>query len=151
MLHRAILSVALVCLCVAIPAGSRAQSAGPTPESAVAADQAIADAMLANSADQLAPLLAPDWAVVSAQGGIGSRDDMLGGIRSGVFTRKTLTLSNPRVRVYGNVALVTTHVATSGVYMQKDFDVQETQTDVLVWNNGTWTSVLLHETKYGRS
>jgi hypothetical protein len=124
-----------------------ALSSALTPESAVAADQAIADAMLANNADQLAPLLAPDWLVVNTQGRTGGRDDMLGGMRSGALTRKTLTLSNPRVRLYGNVALVTTNVATSGVFNQKDFDVQETQTDVLVWKDGAWTSVLLHETK----
>jgi hypothetical protein len=103
--------------------------------------------MLANNADQLAPLLAADWLVVNTQGRTGDRDDMLGGMRSGQITRKTLTLSNPRVRLYGDVALVTTNVATSGVLNQKDFDVQETQTDVLVWKNGVWTSVLLHETK----
>jgi ketosteroid isomerase-like protein len=125
-----------------------ALSGAPTPESAVAADQAIADAMLADNADQLAPLLAPDWLVVNTQGRTGSRDDMLDGMRSGHITRKTLTLSDPRVRMNGDVAWVTTHVATSGTLNQKDFDVQETQTDVLVWKDGVWTSVLLHETKY---
>jgi ketosteroid isomerase-like protein len=125
-----------------------ALSGAPTPESAVAADQAIADAMLADNADQLAPLLAPDWLVVNTQGRTGTRDDMLDGMRSGHITRKTLTLSNPRVRLNGDVAWVTTHVATSGTLNHKDFDVQETQTDVLVWKDGVWTSVLLHETKY---
>jgi hypothetical protein len=134
--------VMLHCLLVLL-----AIATAPTPESAVAADQAIADAMLANSPDKLAPLLADDWIVVNTQGRIGDRDDMLGGMRSGSLTRKTLTLSDPRVRLYGNVALVTTHVATSGVLNQKDFNVQETQTDVLVWKDGNWTSVLLHETK----
>jgi ketosteroid isomerase-like protein len=124
-----------------------AVATAPTPESAVAADQAIADAMLADNADQLAPLLSPDWLVVNTQGRTGTRDDMLGGMRSGHITRKTLTLSNPRVRLNGDVAWVTTHVATSGTLNQKNFDVQETQTDVLVWKDGVWTSVLLHETK----
>jgi hypothetical protein len=138
----------ILAMLLASGAASRAADTAPTPQGAVAADQAIADAMLANNADQLAPLLAPDWAVVNTQGRIGDRDDMLGGMRSGVLTRKTLTLSNPRVRLFGNTALVTTHVATSGLFNQKDFDVQETQTDVLVWKDGGWTSVLLHETKY---
>ncbi|MGB6986505.1 MAG: nuclear transport factor 2 family protein [Candidatus Aquilonibacter sp.] len=144
-------SLVLAALLAAGTVAFGAADTGPTPQGAVAADQTIATAMLANNADQLAPLLAADWAVINTQGGIGTRDDMLGGIRSGGFTRKTLTLSNPRVRLYGNVALVTTHVATSGQLDHKDFDVQETQTDVLVWKDGVWTSVLLHETKYGRT
>jgi hypothetical protein len=129
----------------------RAEELGPTPNGAIAADRAIAAAMLANSADQLASLLSDDWAVVNTQGATGRREDMLGSIRSGVLVRKTLVLSNQRVRIYGDVALVTAHVATSGQFMQKDFDIQETQTDVLVWKGGAWTSVLLHETKDSRS
>ena len=150
MMNRAIGAIVFACLLVVSAAASQAASGGPTPEGAVSADQAIAAAMLANSADRLAPLLADEWIVINTQGGVGSRDDMLGGIRSGLFTRKTLTLSNARVRLYGNVAVVTSHVATSGELMHKDFDVQETQTDVLLWKDGAWTSVLLHETKYGR-
>jgi hypothetical protein len=150
MKHRLGLSMILAALLCVSAVAARAADGGPTPEGAVAADQAIATAMLANDADALLPLLASNWAVINTQGGIGTREDLLGGMRSGMFTRKTLVLSNPRVRLYGNVALVTSHVATSGELAHKDFDVQETQTDVLVWRDGTWTSVLLHETKYGR-
>jgi hypothetical protein len=148
--HLGLSMILAALLCVSAAAG-RAADGGPASKGAVAADQAIATAMLANNADALAPLLSADWAVIDTRGGIGTRDDLLGGMRSGMFTRKTLTLSNPRVRLYGDVALVTSHVATTGKLAHKDFDVQETQTDVLVWKDGTWTSVLLHETKYGRS
>jgi hypothetical protein len=147
MMHRVGFSLMFAVLLASSTTVSQAADTAPTSEGAVAADQAIAAAMLANNADELAPLLAADWLVVNTQGRTGDRDDMLGGMRSGQITRKTLTLSNPRVRLYGDVALVTTNVATSGVLNQKDFDVQETQTDVLVWKNGVWTSVLLHETK----
>jgi hypothetical protein len=149
--NRAIIAVLLSCLCVGAPAGVRAAGTGPTLEGAVAADQAIADAMLANSAEKLAPLLADDWIVVNTQGRIASRDGLLENVRSGLFIHRTLTLSNPRVRIYGNVAVVTTHVATTGLVTHKGFNVEETQTDVLVWKDGAWTSVLLHESKYGRS
>jgi ketosteroid isomerase-like protein len=69
------------------------------------------------------------------------------GIRSGYLTRKTFEISEPRVRLYGDVALVTTKVQTAGVLQGKPFDVTERQTDVLVWKDGGWKSVLTHETK----
>jgi ketosteroid isomerase-like protein len=69
------------------------------------------------------------------------------GIKSGYLTRKTFELSEPRVRVFGNVAVITTKVRTSGMLNGKLFDVIERQTDVLQWEHGGWKSVLTHETK----
>jgi hypothetical protein len=46
-----------------------------------------------------------------------------------------MILSEPRVRLYAETALV-----------RKCFVVKEPQTNVLVWKNGGWQSVLLHET-----
>jgi hypothetical protein len=40
------------------------------------------------------------------------------------------------VRLYGNIALVTTKVKTSGTFQGKPFDVMERQTDVLLWKAG---------------
>lgn len=124
--------------------------AGPTEESALAAEQQIASAMQANDADAIARDLDDDWIVIATSGGIGEGKSVFpSGIKSGYLTRKTFEISEPRVRVYGNVALVTTKVKTSGMFQGKPFDVQERQTDVLVWKDGAWKSVLTHETKIG--
>ncbi len=64
-----------------------------------------------------------------------------------VATRKTYAISEPRVRLYGNVAVVTTLVKTSGTLQGKPFNVSERQTDVLHWQHGAWKVVLAHETK----
>ena len=53
------------------------------------------------------------------------------------------------MRLYGNIALVTTKVKTSGTFQGKPFDVSERQTDVLRWRQGGWKIVLTHETKLG--
>jgi ketosteroid isomerase-like protein len=63
------------------------------------------------------------------------------------LTRKTFEISEPRVRLYGNTALVTTEVKTSGTFQGKPFDVTERQTDVWLWKDGGWKCVLTHETK----
>jgi ketosteroid isomerase-like protein len=126
-------------------------AAGPTKENALAAEQAIGQALLANDADAVSRLLDPDWAVINTDGGIGDgvRDGFCAAIKSGQFTRKTfvLDLPNARVRLYGNFALVTVKLTTSGMVGSKPFDVKEVQTDVLKWEDGGWKSVLTHETK----
>lgn len=121
---------------------------GPTAENALAAEQEIARAMGSNDADGITRLLADDWAVINTSGGVGEGKSIFAdGIKSGYLTRKTFEISEPRVRLYGNVALVTTKVQTSGMFHGKPFDVTERQTDVLVWKDGGWKSVLTHETK----
>jgi ketosteroid isomerase-like protein len=120
----------------------------PNEQNALAAEDAITTALRHNDARALKHLLAADWIVVSADGGRAGRSDVLEAIEAGYFTRKMLVISNSRVRVYGDTAVVTSHAATSGLLMHKPFnDVQECQTDVLVWKSGSWVSELLHETR----
>jgi ketosteroid isomerase-like protein len=130
---------------------SATPTAGPTQESALAAEQEIAQALLANDANAVKSLLDDDWAVVNTDGGLGDgvREAFCTAIESGQFIRKTmkLDLSTARVRLYGNIAVVTINLATSGVVGNKPFDVKERQTDVLKWKDGGWKSVLTHETK----
>jgi ketosteroid isomerase-like protein len=121
---------------------------GPTAENALAAEQEIARAMANNDADGITRSLADDWAVIATSGAVAEGKSVFAdGIKSGFLTRKTFEISEPRVRLYGDVAVVTTKVQTSGTLQGKSFDVTERQTDVLVWKDGGWKSVLTHETK----
>lgn len=148
------LKMMLVILCVlAAPvelshaADSATPAVGPTAESALAAEQALTNAMRANDADGVGRWLADDWAVVTTHGTMGGdRAGFLEAIRTGVFNRKTMELSNPRVRLYGNTAVVTSRVAASGTFHGKDYTMLARLTDVFVWQDGGWRSVLTHET-----
>jgi ketosteroid isomerase-like protein len=133
-------------LCFAFGAGPARAQDTPTPQTALATVQAIANALLANDADKLGPLLAPDWTVISTHGGMADRDDFLAAIRSGQFTRTSMEISEPRIKLYGDLAVVTVHVSTSGHLGGKPFNVQERSTDVLQWQTGGgWKSVLTQE------
>jgi ketosteroid isomerase-like protein len=132
-----------------LAAGVQANSAvvGPTVENALAADEALAKAFRDNDADGITRWLDTGWAVISGTGGVGEGPSVFpDGIRSGYLMRKTMELSEPRVRLFGDMALVTTKVKTSGMFQGKPFDVTERQTDVLRWANGGWKCVLTHET-----
>lgn len=56
-------------------------------------------------------------------------------------------VSEPRVRLYGNVALVTTKLHNAGISgsEHKPYDVMERQTNVWLWKDGFWKCVLTHE------
>jgi hypothetical protein len=132
----------------------RAQTrAGPTAASASRTDEAINQALLTGNADALKALLADDWIVVSGFGSVADKNGFIDFIRKS-GARKTMILSEPRVRIYGDSALVTTHLDAAGPFVEeingklvrKCFFVKERQTDVLVWKNGGWESVPLHET-----
>jgi ketosteroid isomerase-like protein len=121
--------------------------AAPTAESALAADEEMARTLQANDADGFGRWLDSDWSVISATGGLGDgiREGFIAAIKSGALTRKTAILSDSKVRLYGDVAVVTSQFATSGMFGGKPFDVKERQTDVLVWRDGGWKCVLTHE------
>jgi ketosteroid isomerase-like protein len=129
-------------------AGQAPSAAGPTAANALAADEELARAIRDNDVDAILRSLDDSWAVINTSGGVGEGPSIFpDGIKSGGLTRKTYELSEPRVRLYGDIALVTTKVRTSGVFRGKPFDVVERQTDVLHWTDGRWKCVLTHETK----
>ncbi len=145
---RAALACLLLLPICAVAADPEAAASSPTAESAWATEQEIAHALRDNDVEALGRLLDDDWAVIATSGGMSEgKDTFPSGIRSGYLTRTAYELSEPRIRVYGNTAVVTTKVRLAGVFGGKPFDVMERQTDVLVWKDGAWKSVLMHETK----
>ena len=139
-------SLLIAPIAISKAAGGVKPAAGPTAESAMAAEDELTRAMRDNDADGIARCLSDDWAVISARGGVGEGKSIFpDGIKSGYLTRKTFQASEHRVRLYGNVALVTTKLHTAGMFGGKPFDVMERQTDVWVWKDGTWKCVLTHE------
>jgi ketosteroid isomerase-like protein len=123
-------------------------SVGPTVENALAADQELARAIRENDTTGIVRMLDKDWAVITTNGDIGEGPEIFpSGIRSGFRVVKTMEVSEPRVRLYGNVAVITTKVRLAGDFAGKSFDVKMRQTDVLHWEDGKWKCVLTHESK----
>lgn len=131
---------------IAKAAGGANQGAGPTAESALSAKDELTRAMRDNDADGIARSLSDDWAVISARGGVGEGKSIFpGAITVGYLTHKTYETSEPRVRLYGSVALVTTKVHNAGISGGTPFDVMERETDLWLWKDGGWKCVLTHE------
>jgi ketosteroid isomerase-like protein len=128
--------------------GDAKLSVGPTVENALAADREFARAIQENDTAGIVRMLDKDWAVITTNGDIVEGPDVFpSGIRSGYRVVKTMEVSEFRVRLYGNVAIVTTKVRLAGDFAGKTFDVKMRQTDVLHWEDGKWKCVLTHESK----
>ena len=126
---------------------ARHAAARPTAASALAAEEELARALRENDAPGIARMLTDDWAVINAHGAVAEGKDVFpSGIRARILMRKTYEISEPRVRVEGHTAVVTTRVALSGVFNGKPFDVLERVSDVFVWEDGAWKAFLTHET-----
>ena len=125
-------------------AGRQILSTGPTVENALAADQQFATALQNNDTLGIVRMLDKDWAVITSHGDIAEGPDVFpSGIRSGHRLLNAQEVSEPRVRLFGNVALVTAKVRI--VVRGKPREYNERQTDVWLWKNGAWKCILTQE------
>jgi ketosteroid isomerase-like protein len=123
---------------------ARADQAQST-QSALAYEQRLAAAYVHNDANALANLLTSDWIVISARGDTADRPSVVDAVRKGLWVHTTMRISEPRVRIYGNTAVVTYRLADVGIFGGKPFNVQERETDVLLWSDDAWKAALSHE------
>lgn len=143
--------MALLITPIAIPkaaAGAAKPAAGPTAESVMAAEAELARALRDNDPDGIARSLSDDWVVISARGGLGEGKSVFpDAIKAGFLKHTAYEVSEPRVRLYGDMALVTTKLHNAGTFGDKHtpYDVMERQTDVWLWKDGAWKCVLTHE------
>src|ERR1700677_18337 len=96
-------------------AGNPKFSVGPTAENALAADQQLALALQNNDTAGIYRMLDKNWSVVSIHGGVAEGPSVFpSGVSSGFRTLTKMVLSDPRIRLFGDVALVTTKVSLAG-------------------------------------
>jgi len=125
-------------------------STGPTAESALAADQELAKALQANDTVGIYRMLDKDWAIIPSNGEVYEGPSVFpSGIKSGFRTLKKMSLSEPRVRLYGNIALVTTKVELTSINHKGEayntWSGRLRQTDIWRWKNGVWKCILTQE------
>jgi len=107
---------------------------------------AIADdwarAIAGNDAERIAGVMADEWVIVS-ESGISTKEDFLSMVRSGALTHSAMNrITHPRIRVYGDTAVLTARVTNTAHYGGERFDADEWTTDVFVLRNGRWRCVL---------
>lgn len=99
-------------------------------------------AIVSNDAVRIAAFMADEWVLVS-ESGIALRDQFLSIVESGVLTHSAMDrVSDARVRVYGDTAIVTSRVTNTAHYEGLSSAADEWTTDVFVRRGGRWLCVL---------
>lgn len=103
-------------------------------------------AIVANDADRIATFMTEDWVIVS-ETGISPRKEFLSAVRSGNLTHSAMDIvSEPRVQMHAETALVTMRATNTAHSLGKRFDADEWTTDVFVRRDGRWLCALSHIT-----
>lgn len=105
-----------------------------------------AEAIVSNDPARIAGFMADEWVIVS-DSGIDPKEKFLSLVESGALTHSAMDFgTGPRVRVYGDTALVTGRVTNTAHYQGERHDADEWTTDVFVRRQGSWLCVLSHIT-----
>jgi ketosteroid isomerase-like protein len=111
-------------------------------------EEQFADAIIKNDPAAIERLVADEWIIINADGGIIDKERFLGVIKSGTLTHETMESDNMRVRVYGDSAVVTALTRTKGKFMGQEFSTEERATDFFVRLDGRWRCVLTQLTRF---
>lgn len=103
-------------------------------------------ALRENDAERIGAFAAPGWVFVG-QNGIDEGTRFLDNVRAGVLSHSMMErVGEPRVRVYGDTAVLSVRVRNTAHWQDQRFDLDEWTTDVFVHREGRWLCVLTHLT-----
>ncbi len=106
-----------------------------------ALEQDWRQALLASNVTELDHLLADDYLGVTANGTLETKADLLAMRRSGTTRLSQLDLSDLKVRVYGDTAVVTSRAEVAGTNGGTDISGRYRYTRVYNRRNGQWRIV----------
>jgi len=92
-------------------------------------------------------ILADDWMGIDFEGTVLTKPEALKDITSGSASLESTVLSDIKVRVYGNTAIVTGTDTEKSEYHGQDSSGKYLWTDVFVLRNGRWQAVSSQSTK----
>ena len=107
-------------------------------------EDAFNAAMISNDVARIADCISDDWVLVTPEVGPVSREGMLSAIASGVLSHETMTKSISRVKVYGDMAVVTGRGQNTGTFRGEAIEADEWITDIYRKVDGEWKCVLTH-------
>jgi ketosteroid isomerase-like protein len=107
-------------------------------------EQDWVDALLKGDAAFQASLLADDYVGVAPDGRITNKAQSVEEIRSGTFKTESMSINGIKVRVFGDVAVVTYGQSEKSQFQGKDMSGRSLWTDIFVKRNGKWQIAANH-------
>ncbi|MEO8474419.1 MAG: nuclear transport factor 2 family protein [Chryseolinea sp.] len=121
-----------------------------TDEELISEFQKIEDnfnqAVISNSVDEIKKCITGDWVLVDSQGGIIAQEGFFKVLEQGFLSHSTMTKNILRVKVYGDIALVTGRGQNTGTWQGRPLNADEWITDVYKKESDKWLCVLTHLT-----
>jgi len=103
-------------------------------------------AVISNKVDEIKKCVTEDWVLVDSQGGIIPQEGFFRVLEQGLLSHDTMTKEILRVKVYGDIALVTGRGQNTGNWQGQRLEADEWITDVYKKENDKWLCVLTHLT-----
>jgi ketosteroid isomerase-like protein len=103
-------------------------------------------AVISNNVDEIKKCITSDWVLVDSQGGIIPQEGFFRVLQQGQLSHSTMTKEILRVKVYGDIALVTGRGQNTGTWQGQPLEADEWITDVYKKENDKWLCVLTHLT-----
>ena len=103
-------------------------------------------AVISNSVDEIKKCVTSDWVLVDSQGGIIQQEGFFKVLEQGLLSHSTMTKEILRVKVYGDIALVTGRGQNTGTWQGQPLEADEWITDVYKKEYDKWLCVLTHLT-----
>jgi ketosteroid isomerase-like protein len=102
--------------------------------------------MISNDVSRIGTCIAADWVLVTPEAGIVPRERILQAIATGVLSHDSMAKDVGRVKVYGDIALVTARGRNTGTFKGQRISADEWITDVYRKVDQRWLCVLTHLT-----
>ena len=103
-------------------------------------------AVISNNVLEIKNCITSDWALVDAQGGIIPQEKFFSVLENGMLSHNSMTKEVLRVKIYGDIALVTGRGQNTGTWQGQAIEADEWITDVYKKENDKWLCVLTHLT-----
>jgi ketosteroid isomerase-like protein len=103
-------------------------------------------AVVSNDVAEISACISDDWILVTPEAGPVSREGFLQAVEQGILSHDSMSKDIERVRVYGNVAVVTGRGRNTGMFKGASISADEWVTDIYVRTDDHWVCVLTHLT-----
>lgn len=103
-------------------------------------------AVISNDVAEIKKCVTEDWVLVDTQSGIIPQEQFFQALEQGLLSHSSMTKEIIRVKVYGDMALVTGRVKNTGTWQGRVFEADEWVTDTYRKVSDQWLFVLTHTT-----
>lgn len=103
-------------------------------------------AVISNTISEVKKCISCDWVLVDNQGGIIPQEGFFQALEKGLLSHTSMTKEVLRIKVYGDIALVTKRGQNTASCKGQPLETDEWITDVYKKENDTWLCVLTHLT-----